>query len=335
MTTRLPLPQLLADDALLDRLGSRAETGSEPVAVLLGALAAWSDGPAGPRRPVVLPPRRLRPRRVLAVVGLVTVGLSGVGVAAARTVTDPGLRLWTPPARHQVVDGPAAPAGPSRAGSAPNGSSAGSVSTRPVVAAYPRPTVPTAAHPVVGVDSATTGRPAARAPASARTAAAAAVTPAAIASEPQDRAGYGTARPARRPAAGSGSEGDSRATNAPVGAGAEPGSQLLFPVRLPDPAWRRSSACPAGPPAAVWAGSRSHVRRAGSSCTPGPAPAARADGDRGTADRVVAERPCRERSCSAAGPGSQGDSHEREQAQEGGTHPARTGAGRLRRSPDH
>ncbi len=97
MTEPTPMSEVFEDELLLDLIAARADAGSEPVAEILGSLAAWSDQPIGPTRRTrhVVVPRRWRPRRAVAALGLIAVGLSGAGVAAAMTrgaVVDPPSR---------------------------------------------------------------------------------------------------------------------------------------------------------------------------------------------------------------------------------------------------
>ncbi len=82
MSSPTPLSALAADDLLLERLGSRADAGGEPVAVLLSAFARHADTPlAGPAR------RGGRGRRrFVTVLTAITVVASGASVAAAVTL---------------------------------------------------------------------------------------------------------------------------------------------------------------------------------------------------------------------------------------------------------
>src|SRR6476620_3418994 len=85
-----PMSDLIADDLLLDRLAGRVDAGSEPVATLLGALAAHADTP--------LPARTGRRRiankhRYLGAFAALAVAASGAGVAAAVTLPDGGSLL--------------------------------------------------------------------------------------------------------------------------------------------------------------------------------------------------------------------------------------------------
>ena len=82
-----PMSDLIADDLLLDRLSGRVHAGSEPVAGLLGALAAHADTP--------LPSRTGRRRiankhRYLGAFAALAVAASGAGVAAAVTLPSNG-----------------------------------------------------------------------------------------------------------------------------------------------------------------------------------------------------------------------------------------------------
>lgn len=82
-----PMSDLIADDLLLDRLAGRVHAGSEPVAGLLGALAAHADTP--------LPSRSGRRRiankhRYLGAFAALAVAASGAGVAAAVTLPSNG-----------------------------------------------------------------------------------------------------------------------------------------------------------------------------------------------------------------------------------------------------
>src|SRR6478672_6640882 len=81
------MSDLIADDLLLDRLAGRVDAGSEPVATLLGALAAHADTP--------LPSRTGRRRiankhRYLGAFAALAVAASGAGVAAAVTLPTNG-----------------------------------------------------------------------------------------------------------------------------------------------------------------------------------------------------------------------------------------------------
>lgn len=80
-----PLNDVVADDLLLDRIASGAVDHPEPVAVLLGALAAHAAAPLQPVRTG----RRSRRHRFLSGLAVLAVGASGAGMAAA--VTQPNL----------------------------------------------------------------------------------------------------------------------------------------------------------------------------------------------------------------------------------------------------
>lgn len=82
-----PLSDLIADDLLLDRLGGRADHGSEPIAGLLSALAVHADTP--------LPSRTGRRRiankhRYLGAFAALAIAASGAGVAAAVSLPEAG-----------------------------------------------------------------------------------------------------------------------------------------------------------------------------------------------------------------------------------------------------
>src|SRR3954470_23372667 len=84
------MSDLVADDLLLNRLAGRVDAGSEPVAGLLGALAAHADTP--------LPSRTGRRRvankhRYLGAFAALAVAASGAGVAAAVTLPGGGSLL--------------------------------------------------------------------------------------------------------------------------------------------------------------------------------------------------------------------------------------------------
>ena len=88
MTDLSPMSDLVADDLLLNRLGGRMDAGPEPVAALLGALAAHADTP--------LPGRTARRRsgnrhRYIGAFAALAVAASGAGVAAAVSLPDRGL----------------------------------------------------------------------------------------------------------------------------------------------------------------------------------------------------------------------------------------------------
>ncbi len=109
MSASTPLPALVADELLLDRLGARADAGSEPVALLLGAVARHADNPLGG------PARRSGRgrRRFVTVLTAITVGASGASVAAAVTVprhggadrAHHGLMTPTPPGEASAASG--------------------------------------------------------------------------------------------------------------------------------------------------------------------------------------------------------------------------------------
>src|SRR6478735_8277788 len=87
MSDLSPMSDLIADDLLLDRLAGRVDAGSDPVAGLLGALAAHADTP--------LPSRSGRRRiankhRYLGAFAALAVAASGAGVAAAVTLPSNG-----------------------------------------------------------------------------------------------------------------------------------------------------------------------------------------------------------------------------------------------------
>ncbi|MGO4600994.1 hypothetical protein [Terrabacter sp. 2YAF2] len=78
-----PLSDLIADDLLLDRLAARVDAGSDPLAGLLGALAAQADMPL----PLSTGRRRIgNKHRYLGAFAALAVAASGAGVAAAVTV---------------------------------------------------------------------------------------------------------------------------------------------------------------------------------------------------------------------------------------------------------
>lgn len=82
-----PLSDLIADDLLLDRLAARVDAGSDPLAGLLGALAAQADTPL----PLRTGRRRIGNRhRYLGAFAALAVAASGAGVAAAVTVPSHG-----------------------------------------------------------------------------------------------------------------------------------------------------------------------------------------------------------------------------------------------------
>ncbi len=91
MSDLSPLSDLVADDLLLDRLAGRVDAGSDPLAGLLGALAAHADTPL----PLRTGRRRIgNKHRYLGAFAALAVAASGAGVAAAVTVpshaTEPG-----------------------------------------------------------------------------------------------------------------------------------------------------------------------------------------------------------------------------------------------------
>src|SRR5829696_8392135 len=82
-----PMSDLIADDLLLDRLAGRADAGSEPVAILLGALASQADTPLASRAGR----RRIgNKHRYLGAFAALVVAASGAGVAAAVTLPATG-----------------------------------------------------------------------------------------------------------------------------------------------------------------------------------------------------------------------------------------------------
>src|SRR3954471_16583203 len=82
-----PMSDLIADDLLLDRLAGRTDAGSEPVAALLGALAAHADTPLSSRTGR----RRIANKhRYLGAFAAFAIGASGAGVAAAVTLPTNG-----------------------------------------------------------------------------------------------------------------------------------------------------------------------------------------------------------------------------------------------------
>jgi hypothetical protein len=105
MSELSPLNDVVADDLLLDRIRTGAVDHPEPVAVLLGALAAHAAAPLQPVRAG----RRSRRHRFLSGLAVLAVGASGAGVAAA--VTQPNVRgglpddalSVRPPAVHRVL----------------------------------------------------------------------------------------------------------------------------------------------------------------------------------------------------------------------------------------
>ena len=80
MSELSPLSDLVADDLLLDRLASRVDAGSDPLAGLLGALVAQADTPL----PLRAGRRRIgNKHRYLGAFAALAVAASGAGVAAA------------------------------------------------------------------------------------------------------------------------------------------------------------------------------------------------------------------------------------------------------------
>ena len=77
--------ELLADDLLLDRLAGRGDAGPDPVAGLLGALAAHADRPLPARTGRR---RSLNKHRYLGAFAALAIAASGAGVAAAVTQPD-------------------------------------------------------------------------------------------------------------------------------------------------------------------------------------------------------------------------------------------------------
>lgn len=98
MNRQIHLTDLAADEQLLDRLGARSDAGTDPVALLLAALARHADTPlrTGPA------PRRFTRRRTLTALTALVVGASGAGVAAA--VSQPQAWLTREPARVTAFD---------------------------------------------------------------------------------------------------------------------------------------------------------------------------------------------------------------------------------------
>ena len=86
MTDLYPVDDVLADDVLLNRLGSRSAASGEAMAALLGALAVHADTPLAPR-----PGRTRRSRhRYLGAFAALAIAASGAGVAAAVSLPDRG-----------------------------------------------------------------------------------------------------------------------------------------------------------------------------------------------------------------------------------------------------
>jgi hypothetical protein len=88
MTDLTPMSDIIADDLLLDRLGARLDAGSEPVAVLLGALAAHADTPLAAR---TVRRKVGKKHRYVGALAALAVAASGAGVAAAVSLPDRGL----------------------------------------------------------------------------------------------------------------------------------------------------------------------------------------------------------------------------------------------------
>ncbi|GAB3067643.1 hypothetical protein GCM10027053_34350 [Intrasporangium mesophilum] len=88
MTDLFPMSDLAADDLLLDHLAARRDAGGEPVAVMLGALAAHADTPL----PAHTGRRKVgRKHRYIGAFAALAVAASGAGVAAAVTLPSRGL----------------------------------------------------------------------------------------------------------------------------------------------------------------------------------------------------------------------------------------------------
>src|SRR6478735_1580703 len=87
MTDLHPIDDVIADDLLLDSLGSRPGGSGEPVAALLGALAAHADTPLPGRS---APRRRRTQHRYLGAFAALAIAASGAGVAAAVSLPDRG-----------------------------------------------------------------------------------------------------------------------------------------------------------------------------------------------------------------------------------------------------
>ncbi len=87
MTDLYPIDDLVADDLLLDRLGRRSGGADEPVAALLGALAAHADTPLPGRS---AHRRRRTQHRYLGAFAALAIAASGAGVAAAVSLPDRG-----------------------------------------------------------------------------------------------------------------------------------------------------------------------------------------------------------------------------------------------------
>lgn len=120
MTDPAPLNDVLADEALLDRLGARADIrsdgASDPVVGVLSSLAALSEAPIGATSARSARHRRpSRTRRSVAAAGLLAVALSGAGVAAAMTLPDLAGPTPTPVRASRSAKAPK-PAVPQQAG---------------------------------------------------------------------------------------------------------------------------------------------------------------------------------------------------------------------------
>lgn len=87
MSDLTPMSELIADDLFLDRLAGRVDAGSEPLAGLLGALAAQADTPL----PSQTGRRRIANKhRYFGAFAALAVAASGAGVAAAVTLPSNG-----------------------------------------------------------------------------------------------------------------------------------------------------------------------------------------------------------------------------------------------------
>ncbi|WP_323100771.1 hypothetical protein [Intrasporangium sp. YIM S08009] len=87
MTDLHPIDDVIADDLLLDSLGRRSGGSGEPVAALLGALAAHADTPLPGRSGAR---RRRTQHRYLGAFAALAIAASGAGVAAAVSLPDRG-----------------------------------------------------------------------------------------------------------------------------------------------------------------------------------------------------------------------------------------------------
>ena len=87
MTDLHPIDDVVADDLLLDSLGRRSGGSGEPVAALLGALAAHADTPLPGRSGTR---RRRTQHRYLGAFAALAIAASGAGVAAAVSLPDRG-----------------------------------------------------------------------------------------------------------------------------------------------------------------------------------------------------------------------------------------------------